>query len=169
MQIAQVAKALLPAIHLVQSSTTHSDVPLDELIPTFRLAIQLLHGLRAKFDAVVRHLQALEEYARRLNMASATIGQAEASGDDANIDPELIEAAIAGLPVGNEQQSGQVGQTSGSGAIQALLSLSGRPGEEDGSNQATAEGHTVIDDGFEEWWDGVLNGTLGGLDSAGVQ
>lgn len=109
----------------------------------------------------MRHLHALEDNARRLGVATVSHEQAT----EANIDPGLIEAVIAGLPVEGEQPPGRAGQTSGSGAIQALLSLSGRPGEEDGSEAVTgAEGQTGADGdaGFEEWWDKVLNGTLAG-------
>jgi hypothetical protein len=159
---------LLPVIHLAQASAPTPDLPpLDELIVPFQLSLQLLQSLRPKFDAVVRHVQPLEDYAKRLGVPTTPIQQTGGTDADANIDPELIEAAIAGLPFEIGQPVNQGAQTSGSGAIQALLSLSGRPGEDDKVDVlADGEGQTGVlgDDGFEDWWEKVLNGTLGVAD-----
>jgi hypothetical protein len=159
-QIAQVAKSLLPVIHLLQceayaQSGLESPVPLSNCISTFQTSIQLLHALRPKFDVVIRHLDPLESYARQLGVAlpyeqgDASLGRLE-GGDEA-----IAEAlgVLANSNISQNQVNGtdgqQPGQTSGSGAIQALLSLSGRTGSEN-------EGKPGLE-GADAWWSSILN------------
>lgn len=167
-QIAQVAKALLPVIHLLHTSQRSE----HEHLKAFHSAIELLRGLRPKFDAVVRHLQPLEEYALRLGVALPTSGNGDRTfGDlattaaDANIDPELISAVAATLPeLDASASTGQPGQSSGSGsgAIQALLSLSGRV-KDDPANptlEARAGQDAQTAEGLDAWWASILGGTF---------
>jgi hypothetical protein len=176
-QIAHVAKALLPVVHLLQGSLKHS-IPISPYLETFHSAIRILRDLRPRFDSVVRDLDPTEEYARKLGVPlpeSSTLAGGPATTDpqlwasEANVDPGLIDTVTASLlsegDVGNSA-SGQGRQTSGSGAIQALLSLSGRAKNDatassEGLN-GTVDEQATSAEGLNAWWASVLSGTLEG-------
>lgn len=162
--MAQIAKSLLPVIHLLQiHPDTDTPTSLQSCIATFQSAIQLLHLLRLKFDVVIRHLDPLESYARQLGVplsmfdgdnSSHAKNGAEANGED------LTAEALGVLANDNTNQAGESGAqqpvpTSGSGAIQALLSLSGRTGD--------SEGDAGVE-GVDAWWTSILNGSTDGLE-----
>lgn len=174
-QIAHVASSLLAVIRLLQPDSS-SDAPVSLLtcIGTFHSAIHLLRSLRARFDVVIRHLDPLEHYAAQLGVSLPTSeqlavptyqfgqGTADATtmglpGLDTKTGEELVSEALGVLAsetaMSETQQPGQ----SGSGAIQALLSLSGRTGEE-GAGGDTAAGS----EGLEAWWANLLSGSSSG-------
>lgn len=172
-QIAHITKALLPIIHLSQSLPQDA-IQIGPYIETFHSAIQILRELRPRFDVVVRHLDAVEEHARQLGVAlppsSAQRGgptntdtQDRASGPS-DVDYRPAESGPATVP--SEADTRQGLQTSGSGAIQALLSLSGRakhdPSSSAGNMDALPTEHGGSAEGLDAWWASVLSGTLEG-------
>lgn len=146
---------------------------------TLHSAIHLLRSLRARFDVVIKHLDPLEHYAAQLGVSlppanldfsvetltqgSVAAPQTTSSSDvDAGTKTgeELVSEALGVLA--NETanaEAQQPGQTSGSGAIQALLSLSGRTGEEEGGDGAVGSGS----EGLEAWWASLLGGPVDGV------
>lgn len=156
-QIAQVAKSLLPVIHIVQTHPgfdSEMTISLESCIASFQTAIQLLHLLRPKFDVVIRHLDPLESYARQIGVPLSYSGDSAGQGKVGNQGEELVSEALAVLANTNGTEVQQPGQTSGSGAIQALLSLSGRTGEsgDDGT------------EGADAWWSSLLSGANEGFE-----
>jgi hypothetical protein len=162
-QVAQIAKSLLPVIHLLQSHPdTETPTSLQSCIATFQSAIHLLHLLRPKFDLVIRHLDPLESYARQLGVALSIFDAGSGSlGAEGNGEEIIAEAlgVLANTNTNPIQASGSDVQqpvpTSGSGAIQALLSLSGRTGESEGDAGM---------DGADAWWTSILNGATEGFE-----
>jgi hypothetical protein len=99
-QIGQVAKSLLPVIHIVQTHTGfNSDITisLESCVASFQSAIQLLHLLRPKFDVVVRHLDPLESYARQLGVPLPYARDGAGQGKVGNQGEELVSEALAVL------------------------------------------------------------------------
>lgn len=149
-QIAQVAKALLPVIHLIQS-TNQLSLPIIEYIATFQSAIELLRGLRPKFDLVVPYLGPLESYAQKLGVALPRATDGNPHRDTAQVHQDQTGDGVEHQP----------SQTSGSGAIQALLSLSGQAkGDEAAPLTAADDGQSSVQD-LDAWWASIMNGTFG--------
>lgn len=177
-QIAHVAKSLLPVIHLLQSSSQQT-IALAPYLETFHAAVQNLRDLRPRFDSVVRDLGPLEDYAQKLGVPlpdsnNLPSGPNELWASIANVDPELVDAAtVASLqPREAESSDGprQGRQTSGSGAIQALLSLSGRAknGAETSSGETgPADDQGTSAEGLNAWWASILSGTVDGSGETG--
>ena len=156
-QIGQVAKSLLPVVYIVQTHPgfdSDMTISLESCIASFQTAIRLLHLLRPKFDVVVRHLDPLESYARQLGVPLPYSGDVGGQGKVGNQGEELVSEALAVLANTNGAEVQQPGQTSGSGAIQALLSLSGRTGESGGDES----------DGADAWWSSLLSGANEGFE-----
>lgn len=128
-------------------------ISLESCVASFQTAIQLLHLLRPKFDVVIRHLDPLESYARNLAVPLPYMGDGPGS-KEVNPGKELVNEALAVLSDANGEIQ-QPSQTSGSGAIQALLSLSGRTGESGGD---------VGSEGADAWWTSILNGATEGFE-----
>ena len=163
-QVAQAAKSLLPVIHIIQTHPgfdSGTTISLESCVASFQNAIQLLHLLRPKFDVVVLHLDPIESYAQRLGVAlhysGVSVSSAGNAGQNTQGDKITTEAmaAMADTNQLNGVEAQQPGQTSGSGAIQALLSLSGRTDEAGGAADT---------DVADAWWSSLLNGTIEGFE-----
>lgn len=175
-QIAYVAKSLLPIVHLLQaqSSSQHA-IPVAPYLATFYSAVQNLRDLRPRFDSVLRDLGPVEEYARKLGVAlpeSSNTASGSNWTPDANLDPGLVDAVSATLPGEAEtgHSAGQGRQTSGSGAIQALLSLSGRVKDDitaSAEGVAGTEGEQASSAELNAWWASILGGTSGDQEETG--
>jgi hypothetical protein len=162
-QIAQVAKSLLPLIHTLQghpASSSTTTVALDDCVNSFGVAMEFLRILRPKFDVVIRHLDPLESYAQRLGVPLPYISQIDdqkstgTSGTSTGVAGGNLFPDAPALPR-DGQEVQQPGQTSGQGAIQALLSLSGRTGDSDGDAGL---------EGADAWWSSILHGALEGCE-----
>ena len=174
-QIAHAAKSLLPVIDLLQSSSQQT-IAVAPYLETFHTAVQNLRDLRPRFDSVVRDLDPVEDYARKLGIplhnpndiaADSNVENSQLWASIANVDPGLVDtAAIATLqPREADTSDGprQGRQTSGSGAIQALLSLSGRAKEAQtltGDSNGAADEQASSAEGLNAWWASVLSGTV---------
>jgi hypothetical protein len=161
-QVAQVAKSLLPVIHIIQNHPgfgSDTTISLESCVASFQNAIQLLHLLRPKFDVVIRHLDPLVSYAQELGVALPYTSEGSAAARPDNTHGEELTAEALAVLANTNQLGGaevqQQGQTSGSGAIQALLSLSGRTDE--------AGGDAGVE-GADAWWSSLLNGSVEGFE-----